>query len=369
MVKPIDVQTASNSQLYQPIKTTSDKHDSVLTRKQQAQTERGNGALARIFHKLHADRPIGLGIINPSLIQTTSPGAKLPTLLRCGWGLAMGLALSTYAHAADVHSVGQFDPKTEQPSTPWQLINFDDDVPTSTYANVEWDGVNAVEGIAQASMALLARPLDLDLLRTPILCWRWRVDHVVAGADLRQKSGDDYAARVYVAFNIPSEDMSFGLRAKLRVGRMLFGDQVPDAAINYVWDNRHPVGTKAPNAYTDRVQTIVARSGNGDADQWQTEWRDVLADAVAAFPDVRLSAISLAIGTDTDNTGESTRAGFADLHFVGQDKPCQFPSLRANARLSAATSALAPAFLGLSPCPSPARLAGTVGGMTVFARP
>lgn len=237
----------------------------------------------------------------------------------------MGLALSLYAQATEVHIVGQFDPKAEQPSTPWQLIYFDDDVPMSTYANVEWDGVNAVKGIAQASMALLARPLDLDLLRTPVLCWRWRVDEVVATADLRRKSGDDYAARVYVAFDIPNEDMSFGLRAKLRMGRMLFGDQVPDAAINYVWDNRHPVGTKVPNAYTNRVKVIVARSGNGDAGEWQTERHDVWSDAVAAFPDVRLSAVSLAIGTDTDNTGETARAGFADLHFVAADASCQFP--------------------------------------------
>lgn len=32
----------------------------------------------------------------------------------------------------------------------------------------------------------------------------------------------------------------------------------------------------------------------------------------------------LAVASATDNTGETARAGFADLHFTARDTPCQF---------------------------------------------
>jgi len=36
------------------------------------------------------------------------------------------------------------------------------------------------------------------------------------------------------------------------VVRSLFGTEVPDAALNYVWDNSHPVGT-VPRMLTQRA--------------------------------------------------------------------------------------------------------------------
>ena len=242
------------------------------------------------------------------------------------------LSVAAWANGAPIISsrqsvqwLGRFDPAQEEIPAPWQLLRFDQDIPPTRYSLRDVDGTGAVHADAHASMALLARPLQIDLSATPVLCWRWRIDAVVQDADLDQKSGDDYAARVYVAFDIPNEQMSLGLRTKLKMGRMLFGDQLPDAAINYVWDNRHPVGTRAPNAYTDRTQMIVARSGNDDAGhQWQSERHNVLLDAHAAFPGVTLNAVLLAIGSDTDNTGATASAAFADLHFVGVDQPCAF---------------------------------------------
>jgi hypothetical protein len=55
-------------------------------------------------------------------------------------------------------------------------------------------------------------------------------------------------------------DLGFATRTKLALARALRGDQVPDAAINYVWDNRSPVGTMLPNAYTERAMMWVLRN-------------------------------------------------------------------------------------------------------------
>jgi hypothetical protein len=171
-------------------------------------------------------------------------------------------------------------------------------------------------------MALLARPVDIDLARTPILCWRWRVDAPLKTADMSTKAGDDYAARVYLSFEVPPETLGLGTRLALKLARSLRGNQVPDAAVNYVWDNTHAVGTWQANAYTDRARMLVLRTGGADAGRWVTERRDVLADFARAFDHAPRRLTGLAIAADTDNTGETAHAGFADFAFVGQEAPC-----------------------------------------------
>jgi Protein of unknown function (DUF3047) len=84
-------------------------------------------------------------------------------------------------------------------------------------------------------------------------------------------------------------------------------------AINYVWSSHQPVGAVYPSPYTGNVAMIVLRSGAAEAGAWQGESRDVLADYRAFFggPPRELSAVAVLV--DTDNTGLSAEAWFADL--------------------------------------------------------
>lgn len=244
-------------------------------------------------------------------------------------------ACTTPSHATAVW-LGRFavaSPATPTaPPPPWQVVRLNPKVAPTHYQTRLWDGVAAVEARADASMSLLARPLDVDLSATPVLCWRWRVQRVLQSADISTRQGDDYAARVYVAFSVASEAMSLATRSKLALGRALYGEQVPDAALNYVWDNRSPIGTRRANAYTERTQMIVQRSGSELAGQWVVERVNVLADAVQTFGTEKLRAVLLAVAADTDNTGEQAHSGFADLHLVGPQAPCEFPAAAAAPR-------------------------------------
>ncbi|MBL8463359.1 MAG: DUF3047 domain-containing protein [Thauera sp.] len=231
---------------------------------------------------------------------------------------------ASMGHAATVW-VGRFPAGAEGLPEPWRLQQIDERIAPTQYALKTWDGVAAVEAVAERSMALLGRPLDVDLAATPHLCWLWRVDAPLATADMTTKAGDDYAARVYVSFKVEPGALGFGTRAKLALARSIYGDQVPDAALNYVWDNRQPVGTFMPNAYTDRTRMIVLRSGAGDAGSWVTERRDVAEDFKRAFGEVPAQLSGIALASDTDNTGESARAGFAEFRFVSRDEACVGP--------------------------------------------
>jgi hypothetical protein len=245
-------------------------------------------------------------------------------VLSMGWLIATSSATGTTAAQYSV-PIGVFSQETQTPPEPWRMVSFDADIPATRYRIIRWDKVIAIEAKAEASMALLARPLNLNLVNTPVLCWRWRVDAPLKSADMAHKSGDDYAARVYVAFDLPNSEMDWTTLLKLRLARQIFGEQVPDAALNYVWDNRYPIGTERPNAYTELTQMLVLQSGSDNAGQWMVERRNVLADAEQAFGKLDFKAKQLAVASDTDNTGEIAHAGFADLHFVGADAACDFP--------------------------------------------
>jgi len=173
-------------------------------------------------------------------------------------------------------------------------------------------------------MALLARPVEVGLEQTPVLCWRWRVDAPLLKADMDTKAGDDYAARVYVSFTLPSSELGFMLRAKLALARSIYGDAVPDAALNYVWDNRYPIATRKPNAYADRTRMIVAESGAENAGKWVEVRHNVQQDVIAEFGSEKARLIQLSVAADTDNTKEQAHAGFAGFHFVAKDAAYSF---------------------------------------------
>lgn len=209
---------------------------------------------------------------------------------------------------------------------PWAVAPVSKKVAPTRYRIVRLEGVSAVEGSASTAMALLARPASIDLAATPMLCWRWRIEAPVAGANMKTKAGDDYAARVYVGFDIPDQQLGLGTKVKLGLARRLFAGPIPDAALNYVWDNRHPVGTTAPNAYTDRAQMVVAQSGAANAGRWVEQRVDLARDYARAFPGTTGTPTSVAVAVDTDQTGGTARSWFADLHVTARDQPCRFPA-------------------------------------------
>ena len=231
------------------------------------------------------------------------------------------LSLASAPAAADPVWIGKFPESGDIPA-PWQVAQPTNNYPPTRYTLRQWDGVAAVEAHAVKSMALLARPVDIDLTKTPVLCWRWRIDAALQNADMTTKAGDDYAARIYLSFSVPPETLGFGTRIALAAARALRGPQVPDAAINYVWDNKQPVGRIQASTYTDRSMMWVLRTGAGDAGRWVSERRPVSADFRTAFGYAPLRLTGVAVATDTDNTGEEARAGFAEFRFVRDDEPC-----------------------------------------------
>ncbi len=255
--------------------------------------------------------------MNEALARKQSPYGRKRLLLFAGPVLALsGAAL---ANTLPVW-IGDF----KYDLAGWTIVRIDKKVPATRFEPVSIGGVNAVQASADKSMALLTRKVIVDLQQTPILCWQWRVSNALKAADITRKTGDDQAARIYVGLMLPASSMSFGTRTKLAMARSTSGAAVPDGVINYVWDNQFPVGTVRPNVYTDRARVIVMQSGNGEAGKWVSERRNVALDIEKQFKTSAGRISSVAISSDTDNTGEKVTAAFANLHMVGQSQACKF---------------------------------------------
>jgi hypothetical protein len=231
-------------------------------------------------------------------------------MLRLVAGAAALVTLADASPAQGPLEIGRFTPPAASGGLPdgWETLAFKK-VPRHTRYSIVRDGERWVlRAESQAAASGLYRPLDLDPGAYPILSWRWKVDSVLRHADARRKEGDDYAARVYVAFRY--DPATAGLWEKTTYGayRALYGRYPPKGALSYVWDNRLPPGTTLDNAYTSRTKMIVLRSGSAQVGQWVSERRDLVEDYRRLFGVDPPRIAGVAVMTDTDDTGESAVA-------------------------------------------------------------
>lgn len=193
---------------------------------------------------------------------------------------------------------------------PWRLQTIRGR-PAASFRIVDRSG-GVVEAVASGSVASLIHPVDVDPATAPVLTWRWRIGDAVEGSDLYRRSGDDFPARVYVLFDYDVARLPFAQRWKLRLARLIYGHQVPGAALCYVPAARVARETIAPNAYTGRVRMLVVDDATR-VGEWRTFERNVVRDFLAAFGEPAPRIVAIAIAIDTDDTGETARAWFGDV--------------------------------------------------------
>jgi hypothetical protein len=224
----------------------------------------------------------------------------------------VALAASGAAAGPPPLALGEFAPPRADGAPPegWRPLTFRK-IPRLTRYRVERDGDRwVVRAEAERSASALYRPVEADPRVHRILSWRWKVEAAVAGADARTRAGDDYAARVYVAFRYDAEAATLWERVRYGAYHALYGEYPPKVVLNYVWDNRLPVGTVLDNAYTDRSKMVVLRSGNAEAGRWVGERRDVYDDYRRIVGGEPPAIAGVAIMTDTDDTGAHATAWY-----------------------------------------------------------
>lgn len=226
--------------------------------------------------------------------------------------LALGILVALPAGVWADNRITPFSTMTDLDDG-WEPLEFPKIDRHTSYRLVEEDGTQVIEASTDNSASGLIARLDLEPGESLMLKWRWKVSNVFDQGDARKKSGDDYPARIYVAFEFEPEKASWFERAKRKTVATVFGEELPGNAINYIWANRLPQGETVANPYAEETKMIAVTSGNEQAGEWVTVERDLVADYRAAFGEDPPPIRGVAIMSDSDNTGESATAWYGDL--------------------------------------------------------
>jgi hypothetical protein len=176
----------------------------------------------------------------------------------------------------------------------WQSKSFKGQ---TEYRLVDLEGAKALKATSHGSASGLFKERRIDLRKTPFMNWSWRIENRLGHIDEQEKSGDDYAARVYV---VASGGLAFW-RTR---------------AINYVWASTSPKGRIWPNAFAgDHVIMIALRSAGDQTGVWHMEKRNILADLKQQFGEDIQYIDAVAIMTDTDNAQGKATAYYGDIYF------------------------------------------------------
>ena len=175
----------------------------------------------------------------------------------------------------------------------WQEKRFSG---KTNYTFKERDGRKALRAISEASASALFHREPVNLSNTPFINWSWMIEQPLSGLDETQKSGDDYAARVYVVF---------------AVGPFFWQKR----SLTYVWSADQPSGQIWPNAFTSKALMLAVNDRSDGAGRWINHKRNVREDIKKYF-DLDVSRLEgVAIMTDTDNSGKRAIAWYGDVRF------------------------------------------------------
>jgi len=175
----------------------------------------------------------------------------------------------------------------------WQEKEFEG---KTIYGLTQFDNTNVLSASSSNAASGLFKEVNVDLIKSPVLHWSWKIKNTLKSQNERKKSGDDFAARIYVVFS----DGPFFWQTK---------------TLNYVWANQAQREEYWPNPYTNNAQMFAVRSGEIQAGQWHIESRNVLDDIQKVFGKTVTNIEAIAIMTDTDQTSASTQAWFGDIWF------------------------------------------------------
>ncbi|MFK8082439.1 MAG: DUF3047 domain-containing protein [Granulosicoccus sp.] len=164
------------------------------------------------------------------------------------------------------------------------------------YELVEENGFRLLKAHTESQASILYREQTIDLNKTPIITWDWKIDRTFQNIDEKARGGDDFPARLYVA---------------AKTGFLPW----QTVAINYVWASQVPVGETWPNPFSAKAKMVAVQSGDTHSGKWTRHTRDVAADFKTLF-NLDIQEINgYAVMVDGDNAQKEATAWFGEITF------------------------------------------------------
>ena len=176
----------------------------------------------------------------------------------------------------------------------WQTKIFSG---ATSYRLIEQNGQVVLLAESHNSASAIAKKMHVDLKKYPYLNWSWSIKNRLATTNEKIKSGDDYAARIYVVID---------------------GGFLPwkTKAVNYVWATQALKEDMWPNAFAGQNVIMLALRNQHDATStWYSEKRNVYEDLKKIFGTELRFIDAVALMTDTDNSHGQVNAYYGDIYF------------------------------------------------------
>jgi len=183
----------------------------------------------------------------------------------------------------------------------------------TAYAVVQEDGHAVLRATADSSASLYEAQLKEPAGMPASLSWRWKTDALVPGADNRDRKREDSPLRVVVAFDGDISSLPAEEQTRFRRARTLSGRSLPYATLMYIWSEQVPLNTVIPSAHTSQVKMLVVASGTAGLGNWHSLRRNLAEDYRRAYGAEPGRVLSMAVMTDTDNTGTHAVGEYADI--------------------------------------------------------
>jgi hypothetical protein len=181
--------------------------------------------------------------------------------------------------------------------TGWQAKEFKN---KTQYQISQLDDASVLKADSNAAASGLFHEQRIDLQKTPIMNWSWRIENRLGNIDEQTKSGDDFAARVYVVVS----------------GGLVFWNT---KAINYVWASTSPKDKTWPNPFAgDHAMMVAVRASSDKTGTWATEKRNIRTDFKQLTGEDIQYIDAVAIMTDTDNAKGKATAYYGDIFFTAE---------------------------------------------------
>lgn len=153
----------------------------------------------------------------------------------------------------------------------------------------------------QATGALFFEPYKMvDLSKTPVLRWRWKVSTFPKGGDGRKSNLDDQAIVIYVGAN----------------------DWMIKKSIAYRWETETPKGTEGKVDYAGgavKVKWFCLRNRKSGENKWMIEERNIREDFKKAYGFVPKKFV-ISIGANSQHTKSESLAYIDFIEFIPAQK-------------------------------------------------
>lgn len=141
----------------------------------------------------------------------------------------------------------------------------------------------------------------LDLTKTPIMRWKWKVAKLPAGGDARYQEKDDQAIGLYVGYG--------------RVFRK---------SVSYRWETESPVGSEG-NATYARVVSVrwhCIRNKESELNKWYVDERNLADDFKRDYGEVPTDVV-ITVSINSEYTGTQAESYLEYIEFVPAGTPKQ----------------------------------------------